>query len=181
MQNASWTGDINTVVYDNAKDSIKLNFSTGIKTIRFTTSDEDKNDSTVDSFAECKYYPTGIFPNQPASIISTIPSYFKAPEGIQFIDNASTQSKPSPLSQTFKVENYEGGMFVTGVDLFISKKSDTLPIRIYLTDTNSGKPGNYIIPGTEVIKLPDTYLKITVSATLNLTIGETISGGKIRS
>lgn len=177
VQNASWTGDINTVVYDNAKDSIKLNFSTGIKTIRFTTSDEDKNDSTVDSFAECKYYPTGIFPNQPASIISTIPSYFKAPEGIQFIDNASTQSKPSPLSQTFKVENYEGGMFVTGVDLFISKKSDTLPIRIYLTDTNSGKPGNYIIPGTEVVKLPDTYLKITVSATLNLTIGETISGG----
>jgi len=178
VQNASWTGDINTVSYDNEDGALKLNFAAGIKTIRFTTSTEDKIDNTVDSFAECKYYPTGIFPNQPASIISTIPSFFKAPEGIQFIDNASTQAKPSPLSQTFRIENFEGGVFVTELDLFFSKKSDTLPVRVYLTDTNSKKPGNYIIPGTEVVKLPDTYLKITANSTLNLTIGETISGSE---
>jgi len=176
LQNATWTGDLNSVSYETSENAEELNFSTGIKTIRFTTSEEDKNDNSVDSFAECKYYCTGIFPNQPASIISTIPAFLKSSEGIQFIDNASTQAKPSPLSQTFRVENMEGGVFVTGIDLFFSKKSETLPIRVYLTDTNSSVPGNYIIPGTEVVKSSDTYLRIYTSGNLSLTIGETISG-----
>ena len=176
VQNATWTGDLNSVSYETGEDAEELTFSTGIKTIRFTTSDEDKNDNSVESFAECKYFCTGTFPNQPASIISTIPSFLKASEGIQFIDNASTQAKPSPLSQTFRVENMEGGVFVTGLDLFFAQKSATLPIRVYLTDTSSGKPGTHVIPGTEVIKSSDTYLKIYVSGNLSLTIGETISG-----
>ena len=57
------------------------------QTIRFTTSEEDANDDSVDSFAECKYFATGTFPNQPASIISTIPAFLKGAEGVQFIDN----------------------------------------------------------------------------------------------
>ena len=176
VQSAVWTGDINTVSYESGKDAPKLNFSTGIKTIRFTTSSEDKNDNSVDSFAECKYYPTGIFPSQPASIISTIPSFIKASEGIQFIDNASTQAKPSPLTQTFRVENFEGGVFVTGVDLFFARKSETLPIRVYLTDTSTGKPGSYIVPGTEVVKSSNTYLRVFANNNLNLTIDEIVSG-----
>ena len=180
VPNASWTGDINTVAYDTSASTPKLNFSTGIKTLRFTTSstDESTTSDKVDSYAECNYYPTGIFPNQPASIISTIPAFLKATEGIQFIDKASTQAKPSPLSQTFKIQNFEGGVFVTGVDLFFSAKSNTLPIRVYLTDTSSGKPGSYVIPGTEVLKQSDTYLKIATNGNLNLTIGETISGSQ---
>jgi hypothetical protein len=176
VQSAAWTGDINTVSYETDQNSSKLNFSTGIKTIRFTSSATDNTDNSVDSFAECKYYPTGLFPSQPASIISTIPAFIKAAEGIQFIDNASTQAKPSPLTQTFRVENLEGGAFVTGVDLYFAKKSETLPIRVYLTDTNSGKPGSYIIPGTEVVKSSDTYLRIFVNSNLNITIDEVISG-----
>ena len=159
LQNASWTGDLNSVTYETGDGAEELNFTTGIKTIRFTTSEEDRNDDSVDSFAECKYYPVGAFPNQPASIISTVPSFLKGSEGVQFIDNASTQAKPSPLSQTFRVENMDGGCFVTGIDLFFSQKSETLPIRVYLTDTNSGKPGTYVIPGTEVVKSTDTYLR----------------------
>jgi len=176
VQSASWTGDINTVSYETDENSPKLNFSTGIKTIRFTSSSSDSVDGAVDSFAECKYYPTGSFPSQPASIISTIPAFIKSAEGIQFIDNASTQAKPSPLSQTFRVENFEGGVFLTGVDLYFAKKSETLPIRVYLADTNSGKPGNYIIPGTEVVKSTNTYLRIFVNSNLNITIDEVISG-----
>ena len=174
LQNSSWTGDINSVSYESTGE--ELNFTTGIKTIRFTTSDEDANDESVDSFAECKYYATGTFPNQPASIISTVPSFLKGSEGVQFIDNASTQAKPSPLSQTFRVENMDGGCFVTSVDLYFAQKSETLPIRVYLTDTNSGKPGTYVVPGTEVVKSSDTYLRIYTSGSLDLLIGETISG-----
>ena len=174
LQNSSWTGDINSVSYET--DGEELNFTTGIKTIRFTTSEEDANDESVDSFAECKYYCTGTFPNQPASIISTVPSFLKGAEGVQFIDNASTQAKPSPLSQTFRVENMDGGCFVTSVDLYFAQKSDSLPVRVYLSDTNSGKPGSYIIPGTEIVRSSDTYLKVYASGTLDILIGETISG-----
>ena len=174
LQNATWPGDINSVAYESEGE--ELNFTTGIKTIRFTTSDEDDNDSSVDSFAECKYYCTGTFPKQPSAIISTIPSFLKGSEGIQFIDNASTQAKPSPLSQTFRVENMDGGCFVTGVDLFFAEKSASLPIRVYLTDTNSGKPGTYVVPGTEIVKSSDTYLKIFTSGSLDILINETISG-----
>jgi hypothetical protein len=175
-QSATWTGDITTVVYDTSESAPQLNFPTGVKTIRFSTSDSDANDSSVDSFAECKYYTTGYFPSQPASIISTIPSFLKASEGIQFIDKASTESKPSPLSQTFKVENFTGGMFVTAVDLFFHKKSSTIPIRVYLTDTQSGKPGSHVIPGSEKVLSPLTYLKIITNGDLQITRGETISG-----
>ena len=95
---------------------------------------------------------------------------------MQFIDNASTQAKPSPLAQTFRVENMDGGCFVTSVDLYFAQKSDTLPIRVYLSDTTSGKPGSYIVPGTEVVRSSDTYLRIYTSGSLDLLIGETISG-----
>jgi len=174
LQNSSWTGDINSVAYESEGE--ELNFTTGIKTIRFTTSEEDLNDDSVDSFAECKYYATGTFPNQPASIISTIPSFLKGSEGVQFIDNASTQAKPSPLSQTFRIENMDGGCFVTDIDLYFAQKSSTLPIRVYLTDTNSGKPGTHVIPGTEIVRSSDTYLRIYASGSLDLLVGETISG-----
>lgn len=174
VQGSSWSGDINEISLDG---SLELNFPTGVKTIRFTTSDQDTNDNSVDSFAECKYFCTGVFPSQPASIISTIPSFLKAAEGIQFIDNASTQARPNPLSQTFRIENYDGGVFLTGVDLFFDQKSESLPIRVYLTDTNSGTPGNHVVPGTEVVKASDTYLRIFTNGNAVLTIGETISGG----
>ena len=176
LQNSSWTGDINSVSYETSDDAEQLNFSTGIKTIRFTSSEEDANDDSVDSFAECKYFATGNYPNQPASIISTIPAFLKGAEGVQFIDNASTQAKPSPLSQTFRVENMDGGCFVTSVDLFFAEKSASLPVKIYLTDTNAGKPGTYVVPGSEVIKSSDTFLQIYVSGTLEMEIGEIIAG-----
>ena len=156
MQNATWTGDINSVAYEDGGE--ELNFTTGVKTIRFTTSEEDANDDSVDSFAECKYFCTGTFPNQPAEIISTVPSFLKGSEGIQFIDNASTQAKPSPLSQTFRIENMDGGCFMTSVELFFAQKSDSLPVRVYLTNTNAGKPGSYIIPGTEIVKALLTHI-----------------------
>jgi len=173
VQGASWSGSIDDISLDG---SLELNFTTGVKTIRFTTSSEDTNDNRVDSFAESKYFCTGVFPSQPASIISTIPSFLKSAEGIQFIDNASTQARPNPLSQTFRIENYDGGVFLTGVDLFFAQKSETLPIRVYLTDTNSGTPGNHIIPGTEVVKSTDTYLRIFTNGNVVLTLDETISG-----
>ena len=72
--------------------------------------------------------------------------------------NTENTARPNPLAQTFKVENFEGGMFSTGVDLFFSKKSTSIPIRVYLSNVDSDKPGKYILPGSEVTLYPDLSL-----------------------
>jgi len=179
VESSIWTGNVNDITYDTTTNQVNL--VTGIKTVRFTSSSTDSKDSSVASYTEAKYYATGILPSLPPSIVSTVPPYFKANEGIQFVEtnktsDAGAASSPSPLTQTFKVEGYKGGLFLTGLDLFFSKKSANIPIRVYLTNVDSGKPGKYIIPGSEVVKSPNTYLKIYTNGVTYVTKGETVSG-----
>ena len=176
-ENTPWNGDVNQVQYDDTSEEIR--FSTGIKTIRFTSSSTDSDKNSVDTYAEVKFYATGILPENPASIISTAPAFFKANEGVQLIDsNTENTARPNPLAQTFKVDNFEGGMFSTGVDLFFSKKSSSIPIRVYLSNVDSEKPGKYILPGSEVTLYPDTFLKVYSSGNITLTVGENVTGSR---
>ncbi|MGA1433812.1 MAG: hypothetical protein ACO32T_08600, partial [Candidatus Nanopelagicaceae bacterium] len=113
-ENATWTGDVNTVDYDTSAEEIRL--TTGVLTFRFTSSATDESKDLVDTYAEVKFYATGILPENPAGIVSTKPSYFKSNEGVQIIDsNTDNPLRPNPLAQTFKVENYDGGLFATGL------------------------------------------------------------------
>jgi len=175
--NTSWTGDINTLQYDETSEELYL--STGIKNIRFTSSASDADRDGVDSYAEVKYYATGVLPENPVSIISTAPAVFKANEGVQLIDsNTENTARPNPLAQTFKVDNYEGGMFATGVDLFFAKKSSTIPLRVYLTNIESEKPSKYIVPGSQVTLYPDTFLKVFSSGNITIKVGEFVTGAR---
>ena len=174
-ENAVWTGNVDTVIYDNDADEIR--FTTGAKTIRFTSSSTDAAKETVDAYAEVKFYATGLLPENPSSIVSTSPSFFKANEGTQITDsNTDNPIKPNPLAQTFKVEGFEGGLFTTGVDLFFATKSDNIPLRVYLTDVQNGKPGKNIVPGTQTVLTPSTYLRVVASDTLKITKGENATG-----
>ena len=176
-QNTSWTGDLNTLQYDDTSEEVR--FATGIKTIRFTSSATDSNKDAVDTYAEVKFYATGVLPENPASIISTVPAFFKANEGVQLIDsNTENTARPNPLAQTFKVENFDGGMFATGVDLFFNKKSSSIPIRVYLTNIDTEKPGKYVVPGSQITLYPDTFLKVYSSGNITLKIGEYITGNR---
>ena len=174
-ENAIWTGDVATIDYDTSGDEVR--FTTGVLTFRFTSSATDESKDAVDTYAEVKYYATGILPENPSSIVSTKPAYFKSNEGVQIIDNNTDNPlRPNPLAQTFKIENYDGGLFTTGVDLFFSKKSDNIPIKVYLTDTVSSKPGKNVVPGSEKTLNPNTYLKCYASGNINVTIGESVTG-----
>jgi len=174
-ENATWNGNIDDVVYDSEGDEVR--FTTGTLTIRFTSSSTNASKDIVESFAETKYYATGLLPENPSSIVSTTPAYFKANEGKQVTDsNTENPIKPNPLAQTFRVENFEGGMFATGIDLFFSQKSSNIPIRVYLTDIQNGKPGKNIIPGTQKVISPETYLRVVASDTLYITKDEIITG-----
>ena len=175
--NTTWTGNINTLQYDDTSE--EMFFSTGIKNIRFTSSATDADKNTVDSFAEVKFYATGVLPENPASIISTAPAIFKANEGVQLIDsNTENTARPNPLAQTFKVENFDGGMFATGVDLFFAKKSATIPLRVYLTNVESEKPSKFIVPGSQITLYPDTFLKVYSSGNISIKIGENVTGAR---
>ena len=174
-ENAVWTGSVDTVSYDS--DANEVRFTTGTKTIRFTSSSTDAPKEDVDSYAEVKYYASGLLPENPASIISTSPAYFKANEGTQTTDsNTDNPVKPNPLAQTFNVEGFDGGLFATSLDLYFAKKSSTIPIRVYLTDVDNGKPGKNIIPGTQKVINPSTYLRVIASDTLTVTREEEITG-----
>ena len=174
-ENTTWTGDVDTVDYDNLAEEI--NISTGIKTFRFTSSSTNADKANVDTYAEVKYYATGILPENPGTIVSTKPSFFKANEGVQFVDsNTDNPVRPNPLAQTFKVENYEGGVFATGVDLFFNKKSNTIPIKVYLSNVDSEKPAKNIVPGTEKVIMPYTFLKFFTNGNVYVTIGESATG-----
>jgi hypothetical protein len=174
-ENTTWTGDVDTISYDSSGEEVKI--AAGIKTFRFTSSSTDEDKSTVDTYAEVKYYATGILPENPGTIVSTKPSFFKANEGVQFVDsNTDNPVRPNPLAQTFKVENYEGGVFTTGIDLYFNKKSNKIPVKVYLTNVDSDKPGKNIIPGTEKVISPFTFLKIFTNGNVNITQGESITG-----
>jgi hypothetical protein len=174
-QGSGWNNDINLLEYDSSYPQV--NISVGIKTVRFTSSSVD-NKTTADTFTEVKYYATGILPPPPSSITSTTPPFFKSEEGVQYAETSKNTLKPNPLSQTFKIENYTGGVFLTGVDLFFNKKSDTLPVKVYLTNTESSKPGKYIIPGSESVKYPYTNIKIYTNGSVNINKNEYASGVK---
>ena len=175
VENTTWTGNVDTVVYDNDADEVR--FTTGSKTIRFTSSSTDAAKDEVDTYAEIKFYATGLLPENPSSIVSTSPSYFKANEGTQVTDsNTDNPIKPNPMAQTFKVENFDGGVFVTGLDLFFASKSDSIPLRVYLTDVQNSKPGRNIVPGTQKALLPGTYLRVVASDTLTILKGEKATG-----
>jgi len=174
-ENTSWTGNVQTVIYDDTAADVYV--TSGVKTIRFTSSSTDEAKDKVDTYTETKFYSSGTLPENPSSIISTVPAYFKANEGIQLVDQStSSKEKPSPLTQTFNVENFDGGLFATGVDLYFSSKSKNIPVRIYLTNIDVGKPGKYIVPGTETTLLPNTYLKIFASGNLSIVVGEKVRG-----
>jgi hypothetical protein len=174
-ENAVWTGDVDTVDYDKSGEEIRI--TTGITTFRFTSSPTDEDKLSVDTYAEVKYYATGILPENPSGIVSTKPAFFKANEGVQFVEsNTDNPIRPNPLAQTFKIENYEGGLFVTGVDLFFSKKSSKIPVKVYLTNVDSDKPGKNVIPGTERTMSPFTLLKCFANGNVSVTKGEFVTG-----
>ena len=156
---------MNTVEYDNDAEEIRV--TTGIQTFRFTSSSTNESKAEVDTYAEVKYYATGVLPENPASIVSTKPAFFKANEGVQFVDNNTDNPvRPNPLAQTFKVENFEGGCFVTSVDLFFAKKSKNIPLRVYLTDVASDKPGKNLFLEQKNHCYQIRYLSVSQMATL---------------
>ena len=175
LENATWTGDVETLPYDTSADEVSI--TSGVLTFRFTSSSTNAPKEEVDSYTEVKYYATGLLPENPASIVSTKPSYFKSNEGVQLIEsNTDNPVRPNPLAQTFKIENLDGGCFVTGVDLYFNKKSTNIPVKTYITNVDAEKPAKNIVPGSEKTLSPNTFLKCFASGNMSVIKGESVTG-----
>ena len=175
LENATWTGDVDTIAYDTSAEEVSI--TSGALTFRFTSSSINAPKEEVESYTEVKYYATGLLPENPASIISTKPSVFKSNEGVQLIEsNTDNPIRPNPLAQTFKVENLDGGCFVTGVDLYFSKKSTNIPIKTYISNVDAEKPAKNIVPGSEKTLSPNTFLKCFASGNVAVYVGENVTG-----
>ena len=81
-----------------------------------------------------------------------------------------------PVAQTFMVDGFEDGCFVSSLELFFKTKSKTVPAAVYLTETNQGTPGKKIIPFSEVSINPTTIVKVISDSPVNFVAGETVIG-----
>jgi hypothetical protein len=63
------------------------------------------------------------------------------------------ENRPDPVAQTFKIQE-SSGVFVSKVDLFFSEKDDNIPVKVYMVETINSRPGQKIIPFSEVILNP---------------------------
>ena len=73
-----------------------------------------------------------------------------------------------PMAQTFTVDNFSGGMYVSSVDLFfksVSREGDNNGITLELREVINGYPGPTVIPGGSVHKFrSDCSVSITTGS-----------------
>lgn len=70
-----------------------------------------------------------------------------------------------PLAQSFLVE-LQGGMFITGVDLYFATKDATLPVTVEIRNMVNGYPGQQVLPFSTKTLVPSQVNTSTNGSTL---------------
>lgn len=121
----------------------KLQFRVGTK--QFTLIDNlDGVRETSLSYATAPYTAKGTIQTRTKSIVAT--------------QETTTSTKIiqcpwDPLAQSFFVEQ-EGGVFLTGVDLFFLSKDDKATVQLEIRNMDGGFPGQEVVPYSTVILRP---------------------------
>ena len=166
--------NINDLTFD---ASVGLKFPLGVKKIKFTSS--STNGHHPETFANVSFFATAVKEPTPNDIIAVenLDQDDKT-DGTQYTENILNPevSVVDPLAQTFRVESFEGGVFASSVKMYFSDKDATLPISIKLTDTIAGRPSKNVLPGSNVVLDPNTYLRVVTSGSHTLIKDEIIEG-----
>ncbi len=158
-------------------ESVGLKFPLGVKKIKFTSS--STNGHHPQSFANVSFFATAIKETAPNDIIAVENlSDDEKTDGTQYTENILNPevSVVDPLAQTFRVESFNGGVFASSVNMYFSEKDPILPISVKLVDTIAGRPSKNVIPGSEVVIDPNTYLRVICSGGHTLIKNEIIEG-----
>jgi hypothetical protein len=192
-----FTGNVDDIIY-NSEGTFRQ-FRVGESTLRFTSSSKNASrEDEVDTFAEKEYFAIGLMETQENTIMSTrVPTIAQRTvsdsDTAQFVDGVRTNTDTrrtntgttqttatgnwfDPVAQTFLVEGYNEGVFMTELDVFFKTKSDVTPTECYLTETKIGTPGKKIIPFSHVQIQPDTKLRVVSDSAISFISGESVVG-----
>ena len=136
-------------------------WATGSRTFRFTTSPtNEKGGSSVDSSAETIYTAAG----QLKTVRETILAVRNAElvkdtvSDTRQVITTRTETRQigwyDPLAQSFICDE-EGGVFLTGVDIFFKTKDANIPISMQIRTMENGYPTKDILPFSDVTISPD--------------------------
>ena len=185
----NFTGVFEDLIYDTT--STQRQFRVGERTFRLTSSSTNSQlEDQVDTFAEKEYFAMGLLETTERTITSTrVPTIAQRSvsdsDSAQFIDGIRTtvdtdvntqQIWSDPVAQTFLIEGYGDGMFMSSLEVFFKTKSKTVPVSCYLTETLQGTPGKKAIPFSTKTLNPDTTLRVVSDAPVSFVAGETIIG-----
>ena len=151
------------------KNDANPRWATGTRAFRFTTSEENsKTPGSVDSSADTTYSATGT--------LQTVRENILAVRNAEIVRDTVTEERVvqttrtetrqigwyDPLAQSFIIDE-EGGMFLSGVDIFFNTKDDNIPISMQIRTMENGYPTKTILPFSDVTITPDN-IEISDSA-----------------
>ncbi len=173
-------------------------YKSGDKLFRITD-DSANNLSLTTTAADGIYYSGGVVDQRDGTIVSTRPIVSRrqvvnddsivrdAFDRDVYISTYENNLWIDPLAQTFtvNVNDFEDGIFLHSVDLFLQRRSENVPITLEIRPTINGYPHlSKVLPLSSVSLIPlaseiredfpeaDTYTRFKFSSPLYLTPGE---------
>ena len=151
------------------KNDANPRWATGTRSFRFTTSSTNsKAPGTVDSSADTTYSATGTLQTVRENILAVRNAEIvrDTVSEERVVQTTRTETRQigwyDPLAQSFIVEE-EGGMFLSGVDIFFNTKDTNIPISMQIRTMENGYPTKTILPFSDVTITPDN-IEISESA-----------------
>ena len=154
-----------TFFIGNPSVSGNLKFKTGTKLFRLTDSDtNNKTPGISDSSGEAEFSSSGIKQTTQETVISVRNAKVTSEDMKDArtltsvsVDQTEETRWCDPLAQTFLVEDaaYEGGVFLTKIDLFFHSKDEEIPVSIDIRTVENGIPTQTILPFSKVNKDAD--------------------------
>ena len=132
-------------------------WATGTRTVRFTTNAQNSRIAgAVDSSADTEYRATGILQTVRENILAVrnaeiVRDTVNDERTIVTGTRAETRQIGwyDPLAQSFIVDE-EGGIFITGVDIFFRTRDDNIPISMQIRTMENGNPTKDILPLSDI-------------------------------
>ena len=160
-----------TFFIPNPRRDANPRWATGSRTMRLTSSEQDSRlPGAVDSAAEAEYTARGtlntlqenVLAVRNASIVRDTVNDTRTVRSVR--TNTRQVGWWDPLAQSFLLEA-QGGMFVTGVDIYFATKDQKIPISMQIRPMENGYPTKDILPFSDCTLIP-SQVEISENASI---------------
>lgn len=127
----------------------KHRFLTGTNTLRLSDSEKNsyqQNEFSTEAYASHNSAGTLVTKQQTITTVKTLyAEQTERKEWRKYVD---------PVAQTFVVSS-NGGEYITGVEVFLKSKSQSIPLRLQIRTAETGLPTNVVIPLADKVMNPE--------------------------